>query len=295
MRTALTPLSLLLVRPRPDLQPEPDAVDANTAVVWAAIEQACGGTLRSVKGAGPTMHITDLMLAGGNAAAGHKHFAHFFPLDAPMSQVDGPDFTIMFANIHAIRLRLCSAALLKKYVQVGERSDDEVLRASLTWFRGHDLAHFWRLAGDAHDHGPSRGTLSAFQAMILEETYADVLGLLSVAPLAERTALGQAYAAELMRYLSREHSFFADSAAATLAIGWLLVNGVTGDVGTRAWLDAALPPLAELGKIIHGILWQDREQDIDGLGAAFRAGRGFGASLQSVYASVPSDIDYTFG
>src|SRR5258708_5095815 len=87
--------------------------------------------------------------------------AHY-RLDARMSGVEGPDFTVMFANIHAIRLRLCSAELLRKYVRVEERSDDEVLRASLTWFRGHDLAHFWRLADDAHDRGPAHSSLSAF-------------------------------------------------------------------------------------------------------------------------------------
>lgn len=295
MRAAQTPLSLLVISPRPDLQSEPDAVDTDMAAIQAAIAAACAGTLRSTKNARPTMHITDLLLAGGNSAAGHKHFARFFPLDAPESAVDGADFTVVFANIHASRLRLCSTKLLRAYTPVRHLSDDEVLRASLAWFRGHDLAHFWRLADDARDSDPSDSSLTSFQRMILEETYADVIGLLSVAPLRQHAALSQAFAAELVRYLSREHSFFADTSAATLAIGWLRASGLTQDVGTQEWLDAALPLLAELGQVIHRILWQGREHELGALGTAFRAGREFGAGLQNLYASVPTDIDYTFG
>jgi hypothetical protein len=295
MRTARTPLSFLLAVPRPDLQPEPDLIDASVGAVQAAIGAAAGGTPWSIQGIRPAMHITDLLLAGGDSPVGHKHFAHFFPLESPCSSVDGPEFTVVFSNIHASRLRLCSTELLRRYAPGQYRPDEEVLRASLAWFRGHDLAHFWRLTPDAAEQSSPDSPLTAFERMTLEETYADVLGLVSAASLGQHAALGEAFAAELLRYLSRESSYFADSSAAALAIGWLRMNGVTQDVGTAAWLDAALPVIGPLGQIIHGTLWQDRDDELAALREAFQAGREFGASLGGLYASVPTDLEYVFG
>ena len=235
---------------------------------------------------------------GGVSSSGHKHFAHFFLLEAPAASVDGPEFTIVFGNIHATRLRRCSMELLRRCGPGRLLRDDDVLRSSLAWFRGHDLAHFWRLTreprrtGDAGS-GPGKA-LTAFERMTLEETYADLLGLLSVASLGQLAELSQAYAAELLRYLSRECSFFADSAAAALTIGWLRANGVTPILGTAAWLEAALAPLGRLGQVIHRVLWEGQDHELGALRAALRAGHEFGGSLSGLYVSVPTDIEYIF-
>ena len=191
----------------------------------------------------------------------------------------------MFGNIHATRLRRCSMELLRRCGPGRLLRDDDVLRSSLAWFRGHDLAHFWRLTreprrtGDAGS-GPGKA-LTAFERMTLEETYADLLGLLSVASLGQLAELSQAYAAELLRYLSRECSFFADSAAAALTIGWLRANGVTPILGTAAWLEAALAPLGRLGQVIHRVLWEGQDHELGALRAALRAGHEFGGACRA--------------
>ena len=97
MHATRTPLGFLLVSPRPDLQAEPGAVDANIG----AIAAAPGGPIRSANAIRPTMHVTDMLLTGGDSSAGHKHFAHFFPLETPAPSVDGPGFTVVFSNTHA--------------------------------------------------------------------------------------------------------------------------------------------------------------------------------------------------
>ncbi len=73
------------------------------------------------------------------------------------------------------------------------------------------------------------------------------------------------------------------------------MNGVTSAIGTPAWLDAALPQFGNLAQIIHRVLWEDGDHELGALRAAFRAGRGFSASLAGLYTSVPTDIEYIFG
>jgi hypothetical protein len=293
MHAARTPLGFLLVSPRRDLQAEPDAIDADIRAVRAVVAGALGGAIRSTKDPRPAMQITDLILAGGEPVSGHKHFAHFFPLETPASSVDTTEFTIVFSNVHASRLRRCSLELLKRCAP-GQRERGDVLRASIAWFRGHDLAHFWRLAGAADDSTPDI-PLTAFERITLEETYADVIGLMSAAALGRRAALSQAFAAELLRYLSCECSLFADSCAAALTIGWLSLHGVTREIGTEEWLSAALPPLGQLGRAIHRVMWEGSDQELDGLRAALMAGRQFSAGRSDLFHSVPTDIEYVFG
>jgi hypothetical protein len=98
MHATRPPLGFLLVSPRPDLQAEPDAADANTGTVQAAIAAASGGAIRSAGDIRPTMHVTDMLLTSGDSSAGHKRFAHFFPLETPALPVDGPGFTVVFSN-----------------------------------------------------------------------------------------------------------------------------------------------------------------------------------------------------
>src|SRR5262249_43517959 len=90
-----SPLGFLLVSPRPDLQAEPDAMDANIDTGRAAIAAASGGAIRSARDIRPTMHVTDMLLTSGHSSASQKRFAHFFPLETPASPVVVPGFTVV--------------------------------------------------------------------------------------------------------------------------------------------------------------------------------------------------------
>ena len=100
----------------------------------------------------------------------------------------------------------------------------------------------------------------------------------------------------MLRSCSRECSFFADSCAAALTVGWLSLRRVTREIGTEEWLSAALPALGQLGRAIHQVMWQGSDRgELGGLRAALEAGREFSAGRSDLFHSVPTDIEYTFG
>lgn len=288
-------IGFLLTVLRPDLQPAVDWVDAHlTDIRTTAADTLAADAVRSTLEIRPIMLVADLVLAGGESAFGHKNFAHFFPLEAPNSTVLGAEFTVVFANIHNERLRRCSTALLDAYR--GEPSSislNAVLAASLRWFRCHDLAHFWR-RDPGSDDLPMRG-LTDFETKILEEMYADTLGLACAASDGSAEGLGYAFTAELFRYLSRRHHHFADSAAAMMTIGWLHERGIFPEASDGQWLPEAGAVLAELIKIIHGVLWDADETGLEDLRSAHRTGMRFRDSLSDLFRSVPTDLAYTTG
>jgi hypothetical protein len=292
MHRTRSAIGFLLVVLRPDLQPAVDWVDVHLAEVRATAAAALAAdAVRSTLPIRPVMLVGDLVLAGGESAFGHKNFAHFFPLEAPNSTVLGAEFTVVFANIHAERLRRCSTALLESHQ--GEPAPvplDAVLAASLRWFRCHDLAHFWRRDPGSGDL-PMPG-LTDFETKILEEMYADTLGL---ACAGSADGLGYAFTAELFRYLSRRHHHFADSAAAMMTIGWLHERGVFPEATDGQWLSGSAVALAELVRIIHGVLWDADATGLDALRSAHRTGMRFRDGLSDLFRSVPTDLAYTTG
>jgi hypothetical protein len=202
---------------------------------------------------------------------------------------------VVFANVHRERLERCSLKLLDQYQELsGTLELEETLRASLRWFRCHDLAHFWRRT-IVKGSGNAVPGLTSFEAMTLEETYADVLGLLSAAPFFPVESLGRAFAAELLRYLSRRNHHFADSGAAVLTVGWLTNQGISLQGQDDHWLEKALPPLTELAGCLHRALWEADATDIPELRAALAAGNRFRETLAELHQSVPTDLDYIFG
>jgi len=296
MHTNHSGLGFLVLTPRPDLQSTPDTVDAHRDTIRSLVTDILGGPVRMVLPVWPTMQITDLLLAGGESAFGHKNFAHFFPLEAANSTVLDAKFTTVFANIHGSRLQRCSVPLLVRYEEKPAPADDEaILRASLAWFRCHDMAHFWRRASAPNDS--ARAEFTPFEAMALEETYADTLGLLGAAVVnPDGRALGYAYLAEMFRYLSRREHHFADSVAAALTIGWLHRGAVFPESGEDDWLERSKAPLAELVRTIHRVLWENGDRDgIEAIRAALRTGLAFRDRLLALYRHVPTDLDYTFG
>jgi hypothetical protein len=295
MNAVHLPLGFLVVLPNASLQREIDTVNELLPGIQPRIGELLGGTAKSIQAEHPTMQVVDLLLAGGESRVGHKNFAHFFPLEAPHSRVEGPEFTIVFANVHAERMERCSIALLDSYQEAGDATElDATLRASLRWFRCHDLAHFWR-RGNVQGAGNPAPGLTPFEAMTLEEAYADVLGVVSAATFFPSASLGQAYLAELLRYLSRRHHHFADSGAAILTAGWLVAGGLSLQSRDDHWLDKALPMLEELGLCLHRALWEADPSDLDELRSALAAGVRYRDGLDNLYRTIPTDLEYTFG
>lgn len=296
VRDARSPLSLLVAVPCASLQAEVDTVSGRIDELRTEAAHVLGGDIKSIQQIHPTMQVTDLLLAGGETVSGHKNFAHFFPLEAVASTVEGPEFTVIFANVHRERLRRCSLELLKEVWETGaEARLDEVLRMSLRWFRCHDLGHFWRRTS-VPGQGTAAAGLSQFERSSLEEAYADTLGLLSAEALGQHSALDAAFAAEMIRYLSRRYSQFADSTAAILTLGWLRWYAATADFPTTGvFLKEARPALEDLARTLHRVLWDAESADVGKLRAAVARGLEYCESLSGSFRSLPTDLSYTFG
>ncbi|MER7566846.1 hypothetical protein ACGFWE_38950 [Streptomyces sp. NPDC048523] len=296
MRDVTAPIGLLISVPSPQLQTEVDAVNDRIGRVQEEAARILGGRVKSVQELRPTMHIMDLLLAGGESVAGHKNFAHFFPLEVAESTVLGPEFTLVFANVHRERMRRCSLPLLQDVQgRTSEVRLDDVLRMSLRWFRCHDLGHFWRRTSVA-GAGEAPADVSYFERMALEEAYADVLGLLTADALGPQKELGTAFTAELLRYLSRRYDHFADSAAAVLTLGWIRAHAPELDFPrTDDFIGAAREALTDLVRVLHSVLWDADPAGIARLRAALAEGEKSRDSLAQLFDRLPTDLTYIFG
>ncbi|MBW1595845.1 hypothetical protein [Streptomyces sp. JJ38] len=296
-RDVASPVALLVAVPDAGLQAEVDEVSSRVDAARAEAARVLGGPVRSVQQLHPTMQITDLLLAGGESVSGHKNFAHFFPLEAAGSTVLGPEFTVVFANVHRERLRRCSLELLRGVADAPDEARlDEALRMSLRWFRCHDLGHFWRRTSIPGDGRPAQG-LEHFERMALEEAYADTLGLLTADALGGAgEALDTAFAAELIRYLSRRHHHFADSAAAMLTLGWIQQHAEAADFPVkRRFLQKSRPTLEDLVRTLHDVLWDADGAQLVRLRSALAKGAAYYDTLAEHLGSTPTDLSYTFG
>lgn len=296
MRDAASPVALLVTVPCPEMQTEIVAVNERIGQLRQEAARVLGEDVKSVQNIHPTMHIMNLLLAGGESVSGHKNFAHFFPLEAAESTVLGPEFTVVFANVHRERMRRCSLPLLDG-VQGGTAEDrlDEVLRMSLRWFRCHDLGHFWRRVSVAGE-GKAPSEISYFERMVLEEAYADVLGLLTAHALGPDKGIGTAFTAELVRYLSRRYHHFADSAAAVLTLGWIQEHASELKFPlTDDFIGASREVLTDLARALHSVLWDADPTEIARLRATLAKGREYRDSLAHHFDHLPTDLTYNFG
>lgn len=289
------PLSLLVVTHDPELQQAVDHVTASRAAVVAEVGDVLGAVIDDGTPS-PLMFTTTLLLAGGHSAFGHKNFAHFLPLESPGGAVDGLDFTVVFGNVHRERLARCSVPLLESELGRPVGCDvDDVLEASLRWFRCHDLGHFWRRP-DALPRTIATPELDSLGLMAIEETYADLLGLICAAELGDKKTLVVAFTAELLRYLSRDQGSFADSVAAAIEAGWLTDR--TGDWRPfdDDWCDTAVREFRVLVSVLHDVLWGGKPiAGYPDLLAAVETGRREAAGRSSLYSRIPTDLVYTAG
>ena len=292
-RDTRMPLTLLVTEPDPVAQRAVDRMTASIPTIGQAVGDALGRPAVPVNGT-PGMYATQLVLAGGESALGHKNFAHFMPLETPHGSVDVP-FTVIFANVHRERLIRCSLPLLRAELGVDTVWDpDAVLAASLAWFRCHDLGHFWRAINHT-GRGSLTNVMRGFDLMALEESYADSLGVLCAAELWDAEYLAVAFYAELIRYLSRNASSFADSVAATLELGWLTQHGVLLEPPFAELAKRTAGCLTELVPLLHDALWTPGPPDMDSVQGALDVGQQEARHFSPLYHKMATDVNYTFG
>jgi hypothetical protein len=130
--------------------------------------------------------------------------------------------------------------------------------------------------------------------MVLHEALADTLGLLSLADLEDPAALGTAFAAEMLRYLSRNHHEFADTTAAALEVGWLAREVDLPWAEPRRWLEAALPSFGGLARALLAAL-EGSPGPLADLRSSLDGGRQLVARWYGPLAAVPTDLEYSFG
>ncbi|GAB2734438.1 hypothetical protein GCM10027174_04090 [Salinifilum aidingensis] len=291
-RDVHVPLSFVVTVPHAAQQASIDAVTTQCDDLRHQASEVLGKDVVSIHDT-PEMVATDLLLSGGEGAGGHKNFAHFFPLEAPHARPLRPDFTVVFVNIHRQRLQECSLPLHSAVLgEPIEMDIDRLTAASLMWFRSHDLAHFWRATG--YSDRKQGDVLDDFEKMTLEETFADMVGFLSASVVADHEALSKVFTAELLRYLSREPSHFADSLAASLEAGWLRRSGIHYPSGS-ADVASIAKSFRELIPVLHESLWSDNAISTQPIVDAINEGRKIAQGWQAEFSKYPTDLDYVFG
>lgn len=293
-RDTRMPLTLLVTTPLSREQAVVDQVTEAIPSIVRSTERVLGRPVVATCEA-PGMYTTELLLVGGESGQGHKNFAHFLPLETPNGLVPNSPFTVIFANVHRERLRRCSIPLLERHTGAAvEIPVDDVLAASIAWFRCHDLGHFWR-AEDYMNNAELHSALGGFDLMAIEETYADCLGVVCAAQLWDETALSVAYYAELLRYLSRDPHSFADSVAARLECGWLAESGMPLDLASTKQLAETAASLTVLAGTAHDLLWSADSSRLEHVRDLLSEGNQTALRLDTLFTDIPTDITYSVG
>ena len=301
MQSEQEQLTLLLLVADAEMQHVIDQVDASLSAMSTLVEEVLGSPVHVPQEKLPVMRAGHLLLAGGASASGHKHFAHFFPLDALAADESSNPFTVAFTNVHRARLERCSLRLHDAVADAcsvpadacGSPGVEELVAASIGWFRAHDLSHFWSPETTVPMPARDQPTLTPFERITLEEALADVLGVICAAEIFDHDALSLAFSAEMLRYLSRRYREFADSAAAVLELGWLMQRTGPPWSGTRASLGAAIEAFRELAPLLQHALHTGR--GLPQLRTAMDAGICEVTRLLPLLESVPTDLEYCFG
>lgn len=201
------------------------AIDSVSAIYsWIPSEMSAGTGMdldyKCKRSELPAMYAMDLIYVAGESLYGHKHFAHFFPLEVPNGAVENESFTVAFANILTSRVRNITRKI-DHYISPEMRRCEDLARSThilMRWFRGHDLSHFISPADvqlDVHE----RREVSEYGRYMLEESIADAGGLLTLVGTGAATSDLCLVMAELHRYGSRSTKTFADSASAAVLFG----------------------------------------------------------------------------
>jgi hypothetical protein len=271
----------------------------------AEVGPACGTDPLAVTHV-PAYVVTDLIGCGGEANTFPKHFAYFLPEDANVAD-RGKTMTVVFRNVFLSQFERISAPVASIAADgwTTPRADTAE-RALLTWFRGHDIAHFMGQSGPPPDHllgwpGFLRGAL--------QETFADVLGFLlaSTQPVLDRAGLKQAdmssvFFAEMMRYFRRGWQWFPDSCAAQVELAYLVDHGWLKLDQTKhiAWdAEAFHQGMLDLGQTVVAAMLHGDNNARQTLGSYCTESRprwldSFEKALLSATTGVPDGLYYTY-
>ncbi|HVR11757.1 MAG TPA: hypothetical protein VMW75_27190 [Thermoanaerobaculia bacterium] len=251
-----------------------DDLDQRLSTLGEFLGERCGtGTLFPSKT--PRLIAAEILLCGGEADTYPKQFAHFLSHDTQLVPESKPgDLVLLFTNVYTARFRRLSLPLFECIC--GPLSERERLRASdprwlLTWFKGHDVSHFWSLSRDRATTLPA---LADHDAGVLHEMLADVLGYLTLLgpwspePEPDLVTSGTAFLSEMLRYLRRGVGYFPDSSAAFMEQWFLIKNGfcrLDPETGLYQWTPEGLAEgLTQLGKrAVRAVLGGDESERQD--------------------------------
>lgn len=176
----------------------------------------------------PRYTISELVLCGGEANGFPKHFTYFLPEDEGHRKLK-PRKTLVFHNIYLERVRCLSLPLLRGLCPGVWMADEDVcdVMVALTWFRGHDVGHYWRHPAAAFARLRELGTARSYA---LQEALCDVLGFLALygpwRQAARRDAPMGFYLAEMLRFLGRGYQgIHPDFEASHLVLSFLVKKG----------------------------------------------------------------------
>ncbi|NMO18471.1 hypothetical protein HPC49_26110 [Pyxidicoccus fallax] len=176
----------------------------------------------------PRYTASELVLCGGEANGFPKHFTYFLPEDEGHRKIK-PRKTVLFRNIYLERIRCLSLPLLRVLCPNLPLENEDVVDTlvALTWFRGHDVGHYWRHRSAAFARLKELGTARSYA---LQEALCDVMGYLALLgpwrqgsrPLAPMGF----YLAEMLRFLGRGYQgIHPDFEASHIVVSYLVKKG----------------------------------------------------------------------
>jgi hypothetical protein len=246
-----------------------DDFDQRLAELGEYLGARCGtGTLFPTKT--PRLIAAEILLCGGEADTFPKQFAYFLANDTRLVPASKPgDLVLLFSNVYTERFRRLSLPLYEAIcgpLSETERALARDPRWLLTWFKGHDVSHFWSLSKDGTTALPAA---EDHDGGVLHEILSDVLGYLALlgpwspTPEPDLMTSGIAFLGEMLRYMRRGVGYFPDSSAAFIEQWYLIKNGychLDPATGLYQWTPEGLAEgLSRLGgQVVRAVLGGDQ-------------------------------------
>ncbi|ATB37960.1 hypothetical protein CYFUS_003386 [Cystobacter fuscus] len=253
----------------------------------------------------PSFTVSELVLCGGEANGFPKHFTYFLPEDEGHRKLK-PRKTLIFHNIYLERTRCLSLPLLRRLCPELPVKDEDVCDSmvALTWFRGHDVGHYWRHRDAAFGRLKELGTARSYA---LQEALCDVLGYLALhgpwRQEARQAAPTGFYLAEMLRFLGRgDQTIHPDFEAAHLVLSYLVKKDFVSLDAERGELRVTLERFQEgvtevAGQLMRAVLGGDVDEARHLLAEHGLAADSRHSHLEPVIrraASMGNDIRYTY-
>ncbi|MDC0708340.1 hypothetical protein POL68_07640 [Stigmatella sp. ncwal1] len=253
----------------------------------------------------PSYTVSELVLCGGEANGFPKHFTYFLPEDEGHRKLK-PRKTLLFRNIYLERVRCLSLPLLRALCPALPVADEDVSnpQVALTWFRGHDVGHYWRHPAAAF--GKLR-ELGLPRSYALQEALCDVLGYLALhgpwsQPARDDAPMGF-YLAEMLRFLGRGYQgIHPDFEASHIVLSYLVKNRFASLDSERGELQLESSHFQKgvtevAGRLIQAVLGGDVNEArllLTEYGLAVDPSQSHLAPLIRRAANIGNDIRYTY-